>query len=150
MSQKHNDNLKEKINTLILSVGWLKHSYEQCAIIGIKHGYTIEEVDAFENLTSRYVRTTDMLTAQVLRALDAVELVTHGTILDIINRAEKRGLVPAASILRNLKDLRNEIAHEYQIEKIEMFFEQVLNSTPVLLEIIEKTVEYSKQYTIEP
>jgi uncharacterized protein YutE (UPF0331/DUF86 family) len=146
MSDKHIANLKNSLDTLKLSAEWLKRSYEQCVAISIKETYTKDEFDKFENLTSRYARTTDMLVNQVLRGLDAVEMLNHGTIIDIMNRAEKRGIVPAADVLRDLKDLRNEIAHEYQTIKIEQFFDLVLKSTPILFSIIDNTFDYARQY----
>jgi hypothetical protein len=144
MSNKHIVNLKNRLDTLKLSIEWLKRSYEQCGAIGIKEIYTKDEFDKFENLTSRYART---LVNQVMRGLDAVELLNYGTIIDMLNRAEKRGIVPTADILRDLKDLRNEIAHEYQIDNIEQFFDLVLTSTPILLSIIDNTFDYARQYT---
>lgn len=107
----------------------------------------MEEFDKFENLTSRYARTTDMLINQALRSLDTVELVDSGTIIDIMNRAEKRGIVESSQTLRELKSLRNEIAHEYQIAQIEQFFESVLKATPMLLKIITNLQLYSEKYT---
>jgi uncharacterized protein YutE (UPF0331/DUF86 family) len=121
-------------------------SYQQCIAIGIKKEYSEEEFDKFENLTSRYARTTDMFVNQALRSLDTVELIDSGTIIDIMNRAEKRGIVSSAEKLHELKDLRNEITHEYQIGQIEQFFESVLVSTPVLLDMINNLENYCLKY----
>ena len=139
--------LKEKLGLLKQSTDWVRHSYEQCILIGVKNEYSMEEFDKFENLTSRYARTTDMLINQALRSLDTVELVDSGTIIDIMNRAEKRGIVESSQTLHELKSLRNEIAHEYQIAQIEQFFESVLKATPVLLKIIVNLQLYSEKYT---
>ena len=140
------DLLKENLNTLNLSVEWVKHSYEQTYKIEQKNNYTTDEFDKLENLSSRYARTTDMLVNKVLRSIDTVELEDSGTIIDIMNRAEKRGLVSSAELLRNIKDLRNNIVHEYKIAAITAFFEDVLKFTPLLLEIINKVNEYCKKY----
>jgi hypothetical protein len=145
-ANKHIANLKNRLDTLKLSADRLKRSYDQCDVIGIKETYTKAE---FENLTSRYARTTDMLVNQVMHGLDTVELLNSGTIIDIMNRAEKRGIVSAADTLRDLKDLRNEMAHEYQITGIEQFFDLALTSTPILLSIIDNTFDYSRQYINE-
>jgi uncharacterized protein YutE (UPF0331/DUF86 family) len=147
MNKKHLEILKEKLDLLKQSADWVKRSYEQCVRIGIKNEYSKDEFDKFENLTSRYARTTDMLVNQALRSLDAVELVDSGTVIDIMNRAEKRGIVESSQTLHELKDLRNEIAHEYQIAQIERFFESILKNTPVLLEIIDNLQLYSEKYT---
>lgn len=146
MNNNHVEVLKEKLTLLKLSAEWVKRSYDQCAAIGNKESYSKDEFDAFENLTSRYARTTDMLVNQTLRSLDTVELTDSGTIIDIMNRAEKRGIVESAETLHKLKDLRNEIVHEYQIEQIAYFFESVLASTPVLLVTIDSLQKYSQKY----
>jgi hypothetical protein len=147
MNNNYIEILKEKLDLLKQSTNWVKHSYEQCILIGIKSNYSTDEFDKFENLTSRYARTTDMLINQALRSLDTVELIDSGTIIDIMNRAEKRGIVESSHILHELKILRNEIAHEYQIAQSKQFFELVLKATPVLLKIIDKFQSYSKRYT---
>jgi uncharacterized protein YutE (UPF0331/DUF86 family) len=140
------ETLKEKLGTLERSAAWLKRSYNQCVEIGIKTSYTQEEFDHFENLTSRYARTTDMFVNQVLRCLDMIESVDSGTVIDIMNRAEKRGIVESADTLHELKDLRNEITHEYQIEKVESFYNSVLHATPVLFKFMENLHEYCRKY----
>jgi uncharacterized protein YutE (UPF0331/DUF86 family) len=147
MNKDHVEILKEKLGWLKQSTDWVRHSYEQCILIGVKNEYSKDEFDKFENLTSRYARTTDMLVNQALRSLDTVELVDSGTIIDIMNRAEKRGIVESSQTLHELKGLRNEIAHEYQIAQIEQFFEPVLKAAPILLKIIDNLRFYSEKYT---
>jgi len=51
--------------------------------------------------------------------------------------------------LRNLKDLRNLIAHEYVTEKIVRFFGKVLEFTPLLKTVIERINEYCTRYLKE-
>jgi hypothetical protein len=138
--------LRENINALNLSADWVRYSYEQTATIAPKKDYTVDEFNMLENLTSRYARTTDMLVNKVLRSIDIVELEDTGTIIDIMNRAEKRGIVSSAELLRTIKDLRNNIAHEYKITEITGFFADVLKYTPVLLEIIQNTNAYCARY----
>lgn len=146
MNALHLKLLKENIAALNLSADWVKYSYEQCAPIGIKKQYSKDEFDKFENLTSRYARTTDMLVNKVLRNIDTVESEDIGTIIDIMNRAEKRGIVESADSLHAVKDLRNNIVHEYKIKKITKFFADVLNYAPTLLELIAKVNEYCAKY----
>jgi hypothetical protein len=81
-----------------------------------KDGYSNEEFAQFEVLTSRYARTTDMLVNKVLRSIDTVELEDIGTVIDIMNRAEKCGIVSSAELLHTIKDLKNNIVHEYKTE----------------------------------
>jgi uncharacterized protein YutE (UPF0331/DUF86 family) len=146
MNQLYIDVLRENINTLNKSAEWVQRSYEQTVRIEQKVNYTIEEFDKLENLTSRYARTADMLLNKVLRSIDTVELEDTGTVIDIMNRAEKRGIVSSAELLHTIKDLRNNIAHEYKITEITRFFSDVIKYTPLLLEIIQNVNVYCEKY----
>jgi hypothetical protein len=133
--------LKENLFAVNSSLNRLMYSFEKCNAISIKDSYSDEEFEAFEAMTSRYARTTDMLINKVLRSLDAVEYMDSGTVIDAANNAEKRGIADAHD-LRTLKDLRNMITHEYVTEKIVRFFGDVLKLTPLLKTVIEKINEY--------
>jgi len=122
------------------------YSFEKCKKTGIKDTYSNEEFETYEAMTSRYARTTDMLVNKVLRSIDTVESQDIGTIIDIMNRAEKRGIVSSAELLHAIKDLRNNIAHEYKTEEITRFFADVQKYTPILLEIIQKVNTYCTRY----
>jgi hypothetical protein len=146
MSDTALDVLEENIESLSSSIEWLRHSYDICKGIGIKDTYTADEFDHFENLTSRYARTTDLLIGKVFRSIDRVELMNSGSIIDAANGAEKRGIVDSVSDLRDLKDLRNEVIHEYETEDIRTLFSSVLESTPRLFELADKTAKYCGKY----
>jgi len=137
--------LQENKNFLISSLGWLERSYNQCRNIGIKSEYTDDEYDSYENLTSRFARTTDLLVNKVMRSIDAAELIEPGSLIDTVNRATSRGIVDSTEQIRNLKDLRNEIAHEYEPETLAELFTAVLDSVPGLIKLSERTVEYCEQ-----
>jgi hypothetical protein len=150
MSNAALDVLKTNLESLKQSIKWLRRSYDICVGIGIKDEYTEEEFDHFENLTSRYARTTDLLIGKVLRSIDRVELTNSGSVIDAANGAEKRGIVESVSKLRDLKDLRNEIAHEYETEDIKLLFSLVLASSLRLFEIADKTKKYCDKYQASP
>jgi hypothetical protein len=137
--------LKENLNAVNLSLNRLMYSLEKCGKIKLKDAYSDEEFDAFEAMTSRYSRTTDMLINKVLRSLDEVEYIDGGTVIDATYNTEKRGIADAQE-LRKLKDLRNLIAHEYVTENIVRFFGKVLEFTPLLKIVIERLNEYCLRY----
>jgi hypothetical protein len=139
--------LRENLTGLATSVAWLTRSLTRCSAIGIKPTYTADEYDAFENLSSRYARTTDLLVNKVLRSLDRAEFIDSGTIIDVVNRAAQRGIVDSVDALRDLKDLRNEIAHEYSPTESWEFFDLILNAAPKLLEVAERVAAYCEKYT---
>jgi len=66
--------LHENLANLEKSIFWLNRSFASCSSIGVKQEYSEEEFDHFENLTSRYARTTDMLIGKILRSIDTAEL----------------------------------------------------------------------------
>jgi len=146
MNKLHLEVLQENINKLNLSAEWVHRSYEQTKAIERKDVYSIDEFDKLENLASRYARTTDMLVNKVLRSIDTVESEDIGTIIDTMNRAEKRGIVESAESLHTIKDLRNNIVHEYQITEITKFFADVIKYSPVLLDIIKNVNKYCARY----
>ncbi len=138
--------LRENLQGMKNSVGWLKRSYEKCTRIGVKESYTEDEFDDFENLVSRYARTVDVIVNKVFRSIDAVELEDSGTLIDTVNRAEKRGVIESAHRVRDLKDLRNDIVHEYETEDLRSLFGQTLDATPELFAIAEKVESYCRRF----
>jgi hypothetical protein len=44
--------------------------------------------------------------------------------------------------MRELKDIRNEISHEYAEEDMIDFYKEILKASKVLLEIYERTASY--------
>jgi len=140
--------LKENLYALNLSLNRLMYSFEKCSKIKLKDVYSDSEFEAFEAMTSRYARTTDMLINKVLRSLDVVEYIDGGTVIDATYNTEKRGIADAQE-LRKLKDLRNLIVHEYVTEKIVRFFDKILEFTPLLKIVIERLNEYCTRYLEE-
>jgi len=128
------------------SVLWLKRSYAKCVRTGVKDHYTEDEFDDFENLVSRYARMLDVILNKVFRSIDAIELEDGGTLLDVVNRAEKRGIIDSAERVRDLKDLRNDIVHEYETDDLRSVFRQTLDATPELFDLAEKTEGYCKRF----
>ena len=128
------------------SIQWLRRSFERCSAIGVKASYTEDEFDEFENLAGRFARTVDLVISKVFRSIDAVELEEGGTTIDIVNRAEKRSLVESAVRVRELKDLRNDIVHEYETDDLRSLFGEVLKAAPEVFAIAERTERYCRRY----
>lgn len=140
--------LQQNLEGMRRSAHWLERSRDRCSRIGIKESYTEEEFDDFENLVGRFARTLDMIVNKVFRSIDAVEIEADGTMIDVINRAEKRGLVESADRIRELKDLRNEIVHEYETDDLRALFSQTLESAPELFTIVEKVERYCARFAL--
>lgn len=134
--------LAEELKLLEYSNNMLTYSYNVCRNIGIRENYTFEELDKFEALTSRFARTGDMLIQKIFRSIDILELERPGSVIDRINRAEKRGLISSSKIFKEIRYLRNEISHEYIPTAIEQIFERVLELVPYLIDCIDRVNRY--------
>jgi uncharacterized protein YutE (UPF0331/DUF86 family) len=145
-TKDHIQNLMEIVQQVAQAEKHLKISYKRCQKIGLKGPHTEEALIEFEALTGRFARLVDMLVHKLFRAIDAVELVDTGTLLDAINRAEKRGIIDLATDVRALKDLRNEIAHEYLAEKLTLLHQEVYNSAQKLFPMVDKSIAYANKY----
>lgn len=134
-----------EIKLLDQSNRMLSYSYEQCHKIGEKDTYTLEELDKFEALTSRFARTGDVLIQKIFRLIDRLELEKPGSVIDRINRAEKRGLISSAAVFKEIRRLRNDITHEYTPTELEEMFKNVLRLTPSLMVSVEKVKAYQRK-----
>jgi hypothetical protein len=140
------DLLKEHLELLGEATKWRKRSYIQCKDINTENPINDDNYDRFESLTSWFSRVIDMLIHNVFRSNNAYELEDGGTILDIINRAHKRRIFESVDEIRNMKDLRNDISHEYNTESLIELFKETLSYTPSLIELAENTQVYCERY----
>jgi uncharacterized protein YutE (UPF0331/DUF86 family) len=121
---------------------WLELSLSECDDIGIKPHYSVEEFGKFETLCSRYARSIDFLVRKIFRTIDAYEFENQGTLIDVVNRAYKRGLIEDIDELRLMKDIRNTIVHEYIEDELTEVFGEVLEYGKKLLAIMDSTKSY--------
>lgn len=138
--------LKDHLHSLNEAVKWLKRSYNQCEELKAVTQLSEDDFDKLETLTSRFARVIDFLIYKVFRSIDAHELEDGGTILDIVNRAHKRNLFESVDEIRMMKDLRNDIAHEYDTDSLQEIFAETLAYTPLLIQLVEKTHTYCEKY----
>lgn len=128
----------------------LSESYERVTVILAKknEALSISEKESCEALTARFARLCDFLFQRVFRTLDRIELLEEGTAIDRLNRMEKRSIISSARLWRELRELRNDIAHEYLIEKSSRVFIEAHKHTPELLATVQKFEEYlqAKKY----
>ncbi len=139
--------LKENLNALNKSTSWLLHSYSICKEIGIKDDFSAQELTEFESLTARFARTIDLFINKSLRSLYKVELEDPETIIDLLNKAEKREIIESAEIWKKIKELRNSIAHDYNIDDFASdIFKPSLEYAPVVEKSIAMLNSYCEKY----
>jgi len=137
--------LEEAIEELQSSLAHLNYSFQSMNEIEVSVTEMSEEqLQVQEAFTSRFSRVVDLFVNKTLRALDRYELVDSLTLLDVANRAEKRGLIPSTDWLREMKDVRNQIAHDYSGAKLASIIEFCMEKVPELVEACQATILYAK------
>ncbi len=137
------EELKEDFNRLDMAVKMLKYSLQLCKKIGVKTDYSLEELDRFESLTSRFARTSDIYTQKVMKGMILILREEANTFIDRANLFEKLQICSAED-LKMIRDLRNEISHEYKVDDITEIFEAVIEYCDKLLELIERTRSFAE------
>ena len=124
----------------------LSISFERCKPISAIPGYSENELIELEAFTGRFARLCDLITQKILKTIERLDSETPGTVRDRINNAEKKGIVPSAETLLEIRDVRNTIAHDYEGESFAAIISFAIANTPHLLKITELAKEYCKKF----
>lgn len=147
MRFKSKEVLEQNIKDFEKSLKWLQKAIERCKKLKSKNFEELSdsEIESIEALFSRYSRCVDFLINRVLRSIELSELGSAIiSNLDLVIKAEKKGFVNNYEELIALKDLRNELAHEYVGDMVMEKFEEVFESAEKLLKISQKVLDYAK------
>ena len=138
--------LREQLKTMDAAVEVLADSHKRVQLIFEKSKIklTVEEKESCEALVARFTRILDFLFQRVFRTLDKIELQEEGTALDRLNRMEKRGIISSANLWQELRELRNEIAHEYLIEESDRVLIEAHKKSDELFLTAKKIKDYIK------
>lgn len=139
--------LREQLALLQAAARVLEESRGRVASFAERLGgeLSVGERESCEALTSRFARLNDFLVQRVFRTLDQIELMDDGSPLDRLQRAEARGLITSAERWRELRMLRNAIAHDYLIEGADRVLQESLAASPELIETAERLLRYVGQ-----
>lgn len=131
------------------SINRLKISYDKCNKIDIKDGLgnlNENEMESLEALSNRFARSVDILLNKVLKGLDLLEIEDVSRSLDVVIRAEKRGFVDDYNYLIELKNLRNELSHEYIEDFLADKYKEILKNIDSIFLINKKISSYIKKF----
>ena len=144
MSDPARAHLLETWQSCQQAVAWLRRSFDKSPLPPYEE-VSADDWDQLEALSGRFARLTDLIVHKLLRALDRYEFEETGSLLDAANRAVKRGLIGSTSELRDIKDIRNEIVHEYAIDDLSGLYADIHRATPRLLSLVERIEVYLEQ-----
>ena len=111
-------------------------SLEKCRSFELCESCSFEVEESFDALTSKFSRISDIFTQKVLKSLVLLTREDAPTFLDRMNLCEKLGVIPSASDLIEIRDLRNQIAHEYLAENLTEVYRDCLVLSESLLSAI--------------
>ena len=140
MNNKPETILRDNVKTLRNSVAWLQRSFDICSKTSESRNLTPEEMDAYEGLTARFARTADLLFNKVFRGIHYIQEGENQSWLDVLLYMEKTGVIKSGEEARLLKELRNDIVHEYTLNDILDLFKEVYHQTPLLLMMVESAI----------
>jgi len=134
--------LREEIVLLEKALNTLHLSIEKCARIIGKDEYSFEEMESLDSLTSKFGRTSDLYIQKVLRTIWMLLHEPFVPFIDLLNKAEKMELIASADQLLEIRDLRNQITHEYLPEALTELIPEVIDSCTSLFKNINQTRQF--------
>lgn len=108
-------------------------SLEKCRTLQLNEPRSFEVEESFDALTSKFARVADIFTQKVVKSLVLLTREDAPTFVDRMNLCEKLKVIPSASDLIEIRDLRNQIAHEYLAENLTEVYRDCLALSESLL-----------------
>jgi len=134
--------LKENLSLLEQSLHSLNYSRNKCKNMNLQGDYSEENLESLEAMTARFARTSDILTQKVFKGLFLFLQEKPLTFIDSANFLEKIGIIKNAKDVLKIRELRNEISHEYSTFNLNEIFKNTLEQINELEIIVEKTKEF--------
>jgi hypothetical protein len=95
-----------------------------------------EALETLESFSSRFARFSDIAVTKYFRFLaQEQDPAFRGSVIDLINMAEKYGWIKSALIWRNIRELRNAAAHEYSAADYKKIYKELIRLCPELLSL---------------
>lgn len=135
--------LKENLAALQQAMSWLSHSLKLSGSIKDFSNLSQTDYDHLELVTARYARCTDLLFNKIFRGIYLIEKGSSPTMLDSLLYLSQKGVISSVNDTRFLKELRNDIVHEYLLENLTELYENVYRYSPVVLALAETALSYS-------
>jgi len=116
--------------------GHLQYSYRKVRAMPLAKELTEEQLETLESFSSRSARFSDLIVSKYFRVL-ALEKdpAFRGSVIDLLNMAEKFGWISDAGTWIRIRELRNVAAHEYAIDDYKSLYAELIGLAPQLLNV---------------
>jgi hypothetical protein len=137
--------LRSDLGSVRLAAASLEKSLSKCSTMAPSPRQSIEEEETFDALTSRFARTSDILTQKVLKTIGLLLREDAPTFIDRMNFCAKLGVIASADDMIAVRDLRNMIAHEYTTENLMELYSDTVRLSPELLAAVSSAIGFVEQ-----
>lgn len=143
-TQKYLDYAREIVEMLKRSSQRLIYSYNKVSeFLTLKKEFSEEELEIIESMCSRFARTNDLLLQKAFRFIDIYESKGYDiSVPQRITNAYKRKLIDDEKEFKYIRELRNEVAHNYATDYFYELFSEIHKYSPSLLKIVDRTINY--------
>lgn len=114
----------------------LEYSFKKVQNIPLTGSWSEEQLEVLESFSSRFARSSDLIVSRFLR-FKALQLdpAFRGSVIDLLNLAEKHQLISSAKSWLRIRELRNVAAHEYEASDLARLFQELQQLTPIVLQV---------------
>ena len=138
--------LAESLDALQKCTAQLRFSIDKCA--SFSPPFSAADLESIEALTSRFARTSDVLTHKASRSLLLFLREDAMSFLDTANFLEKIRVAQSADDVIQIRELRNEIAHEYSNRDSVEMLDACRTMSSILFAMIEELKMYIERILI--
>ena len=133
----HQALLKDTQEKLQKALGHLEYSYTKIQTLSDKLNELDEEgLEVLESLSARFSRVSDIFLSKYVRTVIMEnDPGFRGSMRDIINKAEKLGLIDSAEEWLVIRSIRNMVAYDYNDSEMNEFFKLLKTQCPRVLSI---------------
>lgn len=118
------------------ALGHLSYSFNKISGWDLsRQNWSEEELETLESFSSRFARCSDLIVSRLLRSLAlGADPAFRGTLIDLLNLAEKQGWIASAKTWYRIRELRNVAAHEYSAQDFSKLIQELVQLTPTVLQ----------------
>ncbi|MBI4403727.1 MAG: DUF86 domain-containing protein [Deltaproteobacteria bacterium] len=114
----------------------LDYSYNRVVKILFDRELDEEQLEKLESFSSRFARFSEIAISKYFRVLVLErDPAFRGSIIDLLNHAEKHGWISSKDQWLRIRELRNVAAHEYSAADYKKLYQELIRLTPVLLQL---------------
>lgn len=130
------DQLTKNREDVAKAIKHLEYSFNKVRSFDLTRlDWSEEELETLESFSSRFARTTDLVVSRLLRSLALrSDPAFRGTLIDLLNLAEKQSWISSAKTWYRIRELRNVAAHEYTTDELNQLLRELMTLTPIVFE----------------